>query len=114
MKKIIKPSEKEEAVYYSDFKGTCFNNMIPDVEIKIEFNYGSKYDGSELRLHLTDDEFDVILKTIKENISNEFKKTIKDFIKQSEKNYDDLMQSRDWLNCDYSLNSIELFKKILK
>jgi hypothetical protein len=114
MKKIIKPSEPEEAVYYSDFKGTCFNNMEPDIEIKIEFNYGSKYDGSQLKLHLTDDEFDVILKTIKENVSNEFKKTIKNFINQSEKDFDDSMQCRDWLNCEYSLNNTELLRKILK
>jgi len=57
MKKILKPSENEEAVYYSDLNGK-FLDQIPPVEINIDFNYGSKYDGSKLQLHYTDEEFD--------------------------------------------------------
>lgn len=113
MKKIIKPSEPEEAVYYSDFKGVCFDGFGPHVEIKIEFNYGSKYDGSELKLHLTDDEFNVLLKTIKENISKEYRNTVKGVIKKIDKDFDDSMQMRDWLNCDIALNNTELLKKLL-
>ena len=46
MKKITKPKQKEEAVYYSDFSGKCFGEYAPPVRLKLEFGYGSIYDGS--------------------------------------------------------------------
>ena len=39
MKKVTKPAEKEEAVYYSDFSGKTFGEFFPHVEVNIEFNY---------------------------------------------------------------------------
>jgi hypothetical protein len=60
MKKITKPSEPEEAVYYSDFTG----KLLPEsttfgapITVQIDFNYGSKYDGSKIELHLDDNDF---------------------------------------------------------
>ena len=57
MKKILRPSSLEEAVYYSDFSGKCFGNLPPPVVAKIEFNYGSKQDGESLEFHFTDEEW---------------------------------------------------------
>jgi hypothetical protein len=55
VKKITKPAEKEEAVYYSDFSGKCFGEFNAPVQLKIEFNYGSIYDGSKFTFDLDDD-----------------------------------------------------------
>ena len=52
MKKIIKPAEREEAVYYSDFTGKVLNECGPDITLKLDFHYGSKRDGANLELHL--------------------------------------------------------------
>jgi hypothetical protein len=48
MKKITKPAEKEEFVYYSDFSGKHMGDICSPVEVKIDFNYGSKRDGANL------------------------------------------------------------------
>lgn len=76
MKKIISPSVKEHCVYFSDFTGKCFGNLDPSISIKVEFNYGSKNDGSNFELHLTDEEFAPLLLYIKDNITPESKKEI--------------------------------------
>ena len=78
MKKIIKPSEPEEAVYYSDFTGKLLND-VPPVEIAIDFNYGSKYDGCKLEIHLNDEEFDDLLVFLKITLSSEFKHNYEQF-----------------------------------
>jgi hypothetical protein len=73
MKKVLKPAEPEEAVYYSDFSGKLLDhNMVP-VTIKIECSYGSEYDGSELELHLTDKGLNHLLVYIKDRLSKETK-----------------------------------------
>ena len=64
MKKITKPSQREESVYYSDFSGHLLDQFGPQVELKINFNYGSKYDNSSLELDLTDEEVLPLLKLI--------------------------------------------------
>lgn len=81
MKKILKPSEKEEAEYRSDFSDKSFIRFDPDVEIKFEFNYGSKFDGANLELHLTDEESKVILDFIRSKLSQEKKKDLRDELK---------------------------------
>jgi hypothetical protein len=68
VKKIITPAQKEEAVYYSDFKGRCFGLFEPPVKVKIEFGYGSERDGQTIVLDLTDDEVQPILELIRSNL----------------------------------------------
>ena len=76
MKKVLVPSTKEESVYYSDFTGKCFGTLNPEVILNLQFNYGSKQDGSEITLHLTDDELEPILQIIKNNLTEEAKKSL--------------------------------------
>jgi len=78
MKKILKPSELEDAVYYSDFSGKILNEQ-PPIEISIDFNYGSKYDGCKLELHLDDEDFDQLLNFLKTKLSEDFKHNYEQF-----------------------------------
>jgi hypothetical protein len=79
MKKIIKKSQ-EVSQLWSDHSGEPFPHNIPPIEINIDFNYGSKFDDESLQLHLNDEEFKPLLRTIKsilgEKSKNEFKKTL--------------------------------------
>lgn len=113
MKKIIKPEEKEEAVYYSDFSGKNLGDFGVPVELKISCGYGSKYDQTDITLHLDDNDLEKIILTIKESISDDFKKEIKKKIDKYEKDYDDSMQMRDWDYCDKAINTLWFFKHIL-
>ena len=62
MKKIITPKQHEEASYFSDFTGKPFGDFFhPPVELKLSFNYGSKYDSSEITFHLSDEDIEPIL-----------------------------------------------------
>ena len=114
MKKILKPLEREEAVYYSDFSGTVFDECGPAIEVKIDFGYGSKYDGAHLKLHLTDKEFEPILAFIKANVSKDYKENIKRYLQEKELHYQTNMQCRDWEGCGWDGNSISLYEEILK
>lgn len=78
MKKILKPAENEESIYYSDFNGKILNGF-PPVEICIDFNYGSKYDGCKLELHLDDGEFDELLNFLKTKLTPDFKHNYEQF-----------------------------------
>lgn len=77
MKKVTQPQLHEEAVYYSDFTGHCFGVLAPAVEVKVQFNYGSKYDGESFELHLTDEEAGKFIEFIKGNTTKEFQDTLK-------------------------------------
>lgn len=113
MKKIVKPSEKEEVIYYSDFSGKCFGQFHPDVDVKIEFNYNSRFDGSTLELHLTDQETTSLLNFIKREITTEYKNEIKSKLNHVEQQLDISIQSRDWSDCDYKYTSIDLYKYLI-
>jgi purine-nucleoside phosphorylase len=77
MKKVLKPAEPEEVVYYSDFSGKLLDhNMVP-VTVKIECGYGSEYDGSSVELHLTDKGLNNLLIYIKDRLNEETKKEFK-------------------------------------
>jgi hypothetical protein len=69
MKKVIQPLIHETSVYYSDFTNECMHEF-PPVEITILCNYGSKYDGEHLTLHLTDKDLEEVLDFIKTKIKN--------------------------------------------
>lgn len=113
MKKIIKPLIKEEAVYYSDFSGKPFDECGPPVELKIDFNYGSKYDGSQLKFDLTDEEFQPLLNLIKNLVTEDYKSAIKKRLNSIENSYEDSMQMRDWMTCDMTINNIWLLRDFL-
>jgi hypothetical protein len=77
MKKVLKPAEPEESVYYSDFSGKLLeHNMVP-VTIKIECGYGSEYDGSSVELHLTDKGLNNLLVYLKDRLCQETKEEFK-------------------------------------
>lgn len=113
MKKIIKPPEKEQAVYYSDFSGKCFGEWNSPVEVKFEFNYGSKYDGSEILLHLSDEETELLLDFMKLKLSDEYKELLKKQLKKENKQYCESADFRDWENCEQKQNSIWLLERLL-
>jgi hypothetical protein len=76
MKKILKPLEPEEAIYYSDFSGKIFQNFIP-VTLNIECGYGSKFDGASAEFHLSDKGLEKLLEFLKENLCPETKEKLK-------------------------------------
>jgi hypothetical protein len=77
MKKVLKPAEPEEVVYYSDFSGKLLeHNMVP-VTVKIECDYGSEYDGSSIELHLTDKGLNNLLVYLKDRLCQETKEELK-------------------------------------
>lgn len=69
MKITIKPSEQEEVEYRSDFSDKSFLNFDPHAIITFDFNYGSRFDGENLKFHLTDDEARYVLDFIKVHLS---------------------------------------------
>ena len=113
MKKITKPLEKEEAVYYSDFSGKCFGEYNPHIELKIDFGYGSIYDGSNIKFDLDDNDREDILFILKSKLNNDTKKILKDMYTELDNNYDDHVQTRDWSGCDYICNQKDLLKKLI-
>ena len=113
MKKITKPAEREESVYYSDFSGKCFGELYPPIQLKLEFNYGSVYDGSSFTFDLDDKDIDDILFTLKGKLSNETKKDLKQRFVALNDNYEQNVQERDWTSCDYICNEKSLLTKLI-
>ena len=113
MKIITRPRQEEEAEIFSDFSGERFQHDIPEVTIKMSFNYGSKFDDSEIEFHLSDDEAKDILKSIKSRLSDRTKQVIDERLQKAERDYDDSFQCRDWHGCDYYAASIDLYKYLL-
>jgi hypothetical protein len=70
MKKILKPAEPEEVMYYSDFTGKPIgtDEYGPQVTLKLEYNYGSKYDTQDIEYHLSDDDVDKLLTWLKSQL----------------------------------------------
>ena len=112
MKKITKPQQREEAVYYSDFSGK-FLSECPPVELKISFNYGSGYDGSELRFDLDDEDIKEILLLIKSKLNPDTKKALKDACKKLDNEYQNNIVSRDWDQCEHMSNNMDLIRELL-
>ncbi len=113
VKKVTKPSRKEEAIYYSDFSGKCFGECGPDITITLEFGYGSKYDGSSLELHLSDEDLNPLIIAIKNNISQDYKKILETELTKMDEHYENSVQARDWFNCETICNSADLIKHLL-
>ena len=113
MKKITKPAQPEEAVYYSDFSGKCFGDFHPHVELMIDFNYGSKYDGSKLRFDLDDKDVEDILALLKSKLSNDTKKALKTMYTMLDYKYENSINSRDWTDCEFICNEKELLETLI-
>ena len=113
MKKIIKPAEREEAVYYTDFLGESCGEMNAPIELNISFNYGSIYDGDSIKLDLNDKEIKPFLDLIKSKMSQDYKDFLYKKMVKIEYDYEDSMQFRDWNDCDYKINSLHLLRYML-
>jgi hypothetical protein len=113
MKKIVQPKQEEKAEYFSDFSDKPFGKFHPDVEIKFEFNYGSKFDGGRVEFHLTDQEAEHVLDFIRMNLSEGKITELKNRLESAEKDYEDNVNARDWQSCDHFYNCIELYKYLL-
>ena len=113
MKKITKPAEREESVYYSDFSGKCFGELYPPIQLKLEFNYGSVYDGTRFVFDLDDKDVDDILFVLKGKLSNETKKDLKQRFVALNDNYEQNVQERDWTSCDYICNEKSVLTKLI-
>ena len=113
MKKITQPKQEERAEYFSDFSGKSFEGFNPDVEIKFEFNYGSKFDGGRVEFHLTDQEAEHVLDFIRMNLSEGKINELKNKLEEHEEFYEENVNARDWQSCDHFYNCIELYKYFL-
>jgi hypothetical protein len=113
MKKILKPAEKEESAYYSDFTGKPLGEYGPEAKLIMSFSYGSKYDGSAFTLHLSDTDAEEVLAFLATKITKECKKEIQKNMEQFDARYDDAMDSRAWDECDILHNNQEVLKKLL-
>jgi 1,4-alpha-glucan branching enzyme len=113
MKKIIQPKQEEKVEYFSDFSNKSFELFPPDVQIKFEFNYGSKFDGAKIEFHLTDQESENVLDFIRMNLSENKITELKNKLESTEEDYEDNVDARDWQSCDYFHNCIELYKYLL-
>lgn len=114
MKKIITPRQNEEAAYFSDFTGEPFGDLYqPPVTLKLEFNYGSEYDNSEITLHLSDLDVKPILELISQKLNPDFKKQLKEEFIENDEEYFNAIEARDPIECEYRISCNNLYKKLL-
>jgi len=105
--------QKEHAEYVSDFSNKCFDSFHPDVEVKFEFNYGSKFDGAKIEFHFTHEEAMTVLDLIRMNLSENKMIEIKTRLESAKEDYEDNVAARDWQSCDYFGNCVDLYKYLL-
>lgn len=113
MKKIIKPSTREEAVYYSDFSGKCFDKFHSPISLTLDFGYGSQYDGSKLNFDLDDDDVECLLDLLKTKLSIDAKTHLKKRLRNLDNEYCCSVEFRDWDNCNLIGNNQDLIKRII-
>ena len=114
MKRVIKPQQAEEAVYYSDFTGQCFGSHGPSVTIRMSFDYGSVYDGADVKLHLTDQEAEEVMAFIKSKLSEDAKAEFKKTVYNYQRNCDDAIQARDITQSTYFSNNSIVLKRLVE
>ena len=114
MKKVLKPKSCEEANYYSDFTGEPFDDFYgAPVELKIEFNYGSKYDSSAFTLHLSDKDIEPILDLIKSRLNPDFKKELHDIYLGNDEELQNAIEARDHMECEHRIANMNLIERLL-
>ena len=79
MKKVIKPSSREESLFYSDFTGAPIGEHAPQCEVNFQFHFGSAFDGEDFSLHLSDEDFKLIFGLVKPYIKNQIPTTASSF-----------------------------------
>lgn len=114
MKKVLKPIEHEEAVYYSDFAGKCFGKFQPEAVLSLDFYYGSKYDDQKVTLHLSDEEAEAVMDFIKSKISEDYKASLREKLYDQNENLENSIGARDYNQSDYYINSCNLLRFLLK
>ena len=113
MKKVIKPKQIEEAIYFSDFSGKPFGQYKPPVELRISFNYGSVNDCSELVLHLDDRDVEPILQLISWKLNDDCKKQMRADLEDNDEQYEEAINSRDVGACEYYASTNNLIRTLL-
>ena len=113
MKKVITPKQYEEAIYFSDFSGQPFDQFGPPVTLKLEFNYGSEYDQSEITLHLSDRDTAPILDLISSKLNPDFKKSLEQDLEENNEAFEDALDARDPMECTYRISCNNLIKRLL-
>ncbi len=113
MKNIIKPKQNEQSECYSDFSGERFFGDIPEVEMKVSFNYGSSYDGSNIEFHLSEQEAMEILLIIRNRLCDNTKNKIKTYLEKIETDYDSAIQFREWGSCELYSSNIDMYRFLL-
>jgi hypothetical protein len=106
MKKIIQPEQAEESLYFSDFTGKPFmDGLPPSIELKFNFNFGSKYDGASLNFDLSDQDFESLLPILREKLSTDAKKELETTLHQLDLQLEDGIQSKCYSTCEYVSNA---------
>jgi len=113
MKKVIKPKQFEEAIYFSDFSGEPFDHFGPPITLKLEFNYGSQYDQSEITLHLSDRDVEPILELIQSKLNPDFKKHLENELEENDEQYFNAIEARDSMECEIRASCNNLIRKLL-
>jgi hypothetical protein len=115
MKKILKPKQFEEAIYFSDFTGKPFpgGSYRPPVTVKFEFNYNSSYDNCEFTLHLDDKDVEPILDLVQSKLNPDVKKILKDAFDENDEELENAIQDRDPMECEIRINDNNLIKRLL-
>jgi len=114
MKKILVPKQNEEAAYFSDFTGEPFGDLVhPPVELTLNFNYGSRYDSSEITLHLSDKDIEPIFNIIQSKLNPDVKKYLRDELADNNEELDMAMDSRDPTMCEFYISCNDLIRRLL-
>jgi len=114
MKIVQSPAVPEIAVNVSDFSGKEFKFKTPEVQVNIEFNYGSKYDGARMVLDLFDSEASEILAIVFARLHRSTRKHLKDMLAQSHEDYESCVDARDWSGCDQTYGQVALYQEAIK
>jgi len=113
MKKITKRKCEEEAVYYSDFSGKRLSDVGSPVNLKIEFNYGSIYDGSNLSFDLDDEDVEELLLFLKGKLNKRAKEDILREITNNDEEHGYALEVRSWDECSILLCKNALLTQLI-
>ena len=113
MKKVIKEKRHEEAIYFSDFSGKPFGAYTPPVTLKIEFSYGSIYDGSGITLHLDDKDIGPILELIKNKLNPDCKKQLRENLSENKDKLNESIECKDVASCEIYASTDHLLRTLI-